>query len=77
VGVNGPTKSWNAHELNQPFGENPGIGIGKSQSLRNEGNARMNKVSAMRPVLAMILEKIHILTYFEYPETEHQIEENA
>jgi len=60
LGVNGCTKSWEAHERNQQFGENKSIGIGKSQRLRKEGNARINKVSAMRPGLAKIIEKVRI-----------------
>ena len=59
-GVNGCTKSWEAHERDQQFGENESIDIGKSQRLRKEGNARINKVSAMRPGLAKISEKVRI-----------------
>jgi len=60
VGVKGRTKSWEAHERDQQFGENESIDIGKSQRLRKEGNARINKVSAMKPGLAKIIEKVHI-----------------
>ena len=60
LGVNGHTKSWGAHERDQQFGENESIDIGKSQRLRKEGNARINKVSAMKPGLAKILEKVRI-----------------
>jgi hypothetical protein len=60
LGVKGRTKSWEAHEHNQQFGENQSIDIGKSQRLRKEGNARINKVSAMRPGLAKIIEKVRI-----------------
>jgi len=49
LGVKGRTKSWEAHEWNQQFGENESLDIGKSQRLPKEGNARINKVSAMRP----------------------------
>jgi hypothetical protein len=49
LGLNGHTKSWEAHERDQQFGENESIDIGKSQKLRKEGNARINKVSAMKP----------------------------
>jgi len=49
LGVKGRTKSWEAHERNQQFGENESIDVGKSQRLRKEGNARINKVLAMRP----------------------------
>jgi len=57
LGVKGWTKSWEAHERDQQFGENESIDIGKIQRLRKEGNARINKVSAMRPGLARIIEK--------------------
>jgi hypothetical protein len=54
------TKSWEANERDQQFGENESIDIGKSQRLRKEGNARINKVSAMKPGLAKIIEKVRI-----------------
>jgi len=60
LGVKGRTKSWEAHERDQQFGENESIDIAKSQRLRKEGNARINKVSAMRSGLAKIIEKVHI-----------------
>ena len=60
LGVNGRTKSWEAHERDQQFGENESIDTGKSQRLGKEGNARINKVSAMRPGLAKIIEKVCI-----------------
>jgi len=60
LGVKGRTKSWEAHERNQQFGGNESIDIGKSQRLRKEGNARINKVSAMRSGLAKIIEKVRI-----------------
>jgi len=47
LGVKGRTKSWDACEHDQQFGENTTIDIGKSRRLRIEGNARINKVSAM------------------------------
>jgi hypothetical protein len=60
LGVKGHTKSWEAHERDQQFGENESNDIGKSQRLRIEGNARINKVSAIRSGLAMIIEKARI-----------------
>jgi len=60
LGVKGRTNCWEAHECDQQFGENEGIDIGKSQRLRKEGNARINKVSAMRPGLAKIIGKVRI-----------------
>jgi len=77
LGVKGRTKSWEAHERDQQFGENESTDIGKSQRLRKEGNARINKVSAMRPGLAKIIEKVCISTYFECAETDLQIAENT
>ena len=60
LGVKGSAKSWEAHERDQRFGENESIGIWKSQRLRKDGNSRINKVSAMRPVLVKIFEKVRI-----------------
>ena len=60
LGVKGCTKSWEAHERDQQCGENESIDIGNSQRLRKEGNARINKVSAMKPGLAKIIEKVRI-----------------
>jgi len=47
--VQGHTKSWEDHELDQQSVENESTIIAKSQTLRNEGNASHNKVLAMRP----------------------------
>jgi len=63
--VKGRTKSWETHERDQQFGENESTVIGKSQRLRKEGNARIIKVSAVRPGLAKIIEKVHISRHFE------------
>jgi hypothetical protein len=60
LSVKGRTKFWEAHECDQQFGENESIDIGNSQRLRKEGNARINNVSAMRPGLAKIIEKLRI-----------------
>jgi hypothetical protein len=73
----GRTKSWEAHERDQQFGENECLDIGKSQRLRKEGNGQINKVSAMKPGLAKIIEKVHISWYFESPEADLHIAENA
>jgi hypothetical protein len=77
LGVKGRTKSWKAHERDQQFGENESIDIGKSQRLRKEGIARINKVLAMRSGLAKIIEKVRISWYFESPEADVHIAENA
>jgi len=60
LGGKGRTKSWEAHERDHQFGENESMDIRKSQRLRKEGNARINKVSAMKPGLAKIIEKVRI-----------------
>jgi len=75
--VKGRTKCWEAHERDQHFGENERIDVGKSQRLRKEGYARINKVSAMGPGLAKIIEKVRISWYFESPEADLHIAENA
>jgi len=75
--VKGRTKSWEAHERDQQFGENENTHIGKGQRLRKEGNARINKVSAMKPGLAKIIEKVRISRYSENSETNYHIAVNA
>jgi len=70
LSVKGRTKSWEAHERNQQFGENESTHIGKSQRLGNEGHARINKVSAMKPGLVKIMEKVSIWRIFESTETD-------
>jgi len=77
LGVKGRTKSWEAHERDQQFRENESTDIGKSQRLRKEGNARINKLSAMRPGVANIIEKVRISIYFEGAETDLHKAENA
>jgi len=78
LSAKGRTKSWEAHaERDQQFGENESIDIGKSQRLRKEGNARINKVSAMGLGLAKIIEKVHISWYFESPGADLHVTENA
>ena len=65
LGVKCRTKSWEAHVHDQQFGEIETRDIGKRNRLRKAGNARINKVSAMLPGLAKIIEKVRISTYFE------------
>jgi hypothetical protein len=77
LGVKGHSKSWEAHERDQQFGKNESTDIGKSQRLRKEGNARIDKVSAMRPGLVKIIEKVRISTYYESAETDLHIPENV
>ena len=60
LGVNGRTNSWEVHERDQQFGENESIDIGKSQRLRKVGIAIIINLSAMRPCLAKIIEKVRI-----------------
>jgi len=75
--VKGRTKSWEAHERDQQFGENESIDIGTGQRLQKAGNARINKVSAMRPGFAKIIEKVLISWDFESSEADLHIAENA
>jgi len=77
LGVKGCTKSWEAHERDQQFGENERIHIGKSHRLQREVDARINKVSGMKPGLAKIIYKVLISWYFESPEIDLHIAENA
>jgi len=77
LGVKGCTKSWEAHERDQQFGENDSVNIGKSQRLWKVGNARINNVSAMKPGFAKIIEKVHISWYFEILEIDLHIADNA
>jgi len=77
LGVKGHTKTWEAHERDQQFGENESIDGGKSKRLRKEGTARINKVSAIKPGLAKIIEKVRISRYFESPEADLHIAGNA
>ena len=58
--MKGLIKPWEAPERDQHFGENQIMDIGKSQRLRKEGNARINKVSAMKPGIAKIIEEVRI-----------------
>jgi hypothetical protein len=41
------------------------------------GHFYKNKVSAMRPGMAMIIDKVRISTYFECPEMDLHIAENS
>jgi hypothetical protein len=77
LGVKGHTQSWEAHGCNEQFGQNESTDIGKSPRLRKEGNARINKMSAMRPGLAKIFEKDRISIYFESAETDLHIADIA
>jgi len=77
LGFKGGTKSWEAHQHDQQFGENESLDIGKSQRLRKWGNARINTVSAMTAGFAKIIEKVRISRYFESAETDLHIAENA
>jgi len=77
LGVKELTKSREAHERDQQSGENETLDFGKSQRLRKEGNARIIKVSAMKPGLANIIEKALMSRYFEIAETDLHIAENS
>ena len=56
LSIPGRTKYWEGHEQDQQFWKNQWTDIGKSQRLRKEVNARINKVLAMQPGLARIIE---------------------
>jgi hypothetical protein len=58
--VKGRTKYWEAHEHDQQCGLNQSIDIGNSERLRKEGNARIDKMSAMSLGLAKKIEKVQI-----------------
>jgi len=77
LGVKCCTKAWKAQERNQQFGENEIIDSGMSQRLRKEGNARINKVSALRPGSAKIIENVCISRYFEAPGTNLHIPDDV
>jgi len=72
-----PHQVLESHEHDQQFRENESIAIGKSQRLLKVGNGRINKVSAMRPGLARIIETVHISRYFESPVTDVNIAWNT
>jgi hypothetical protein len=65
IGVNECTKSSEAHVRHQQFEDTESTDIGKCQTPRSEGNARINKVSDMRPGLAKNIEKVHISSHFK------------
>jgi len=75
--VKGRTESWVAHDRDQEFGDNETLDFGRSQKLRKEGNARINMVSALKPGLAKIIEKVHNSWYFEIPEADLHTADNA
>jgi len=60
LGVTGRAKSSGSPECDHQFGENESTNNGKSQKPRHEGNASINKVSAMKPGLPKIIEKVRI-----------------
>jgi len=70
LGFEARTKSFDANERDQQFGENQSTEIWKSQRLRKQGNAKINKVSAIKPGLAKIIEKVGIWRYSENFETD-------
>ena len=76
LGVKCRTKSWEAHACDQQFGDNETTVIAKSRRVRNEGNARIHKVLAMRPSLAKIIDRVCISRHFGRPETDLHIARN-
>jgi len=77
LSVEGHPKSWEAPEGSRQFGDIESTDIGKCKRPLKEANARIDKVSAMRPGLAKIIEKARIPWHFERPENELHIAENA
>jgi len=77
LGVKCQTKSWEAHERDQQFGQNENIDIGKGQRLRKEGNARFNTVLPKTPGLGKMIQKVRISTNFKSPETDSDRAGNA
>jgi len=75
--VNDHTKTWDGNKHYKQFEENEGTDLGKRQRHRNKGNARVDKVSAMRSGLGKIIEKVHTLRNFGSPETDHRIATNV
>jgi len=65
VSVHSQSMFWKAHKHNQKLGENESTDIGKNESLRKEGNARINKVLAMRQGCSKNTEKVRILRSFD------------
>jgi len=76
LSVAGSTKSLGTHERVQQYGENKTMDIGKCQRLPNKSNARINKLSAMRPGLTKIIENVCMSTYCERPQTDLHKAEN-
>ena len=77
LGVKGRTESWVAHDHHRQFGEVRSRDTVMSQRLRNPGDARIHKVSAMTSGLAKIIEKVRISRNFESPQTDLPIAVNA
>jgi hypothetical protein len=75
--VKGCTKSWEAQKHDDEFRENESTDIRNSERLRKGGNARINKVLAMRAGLAQIFDNVHISTYVENAETDVDIGEKT
>jgi hypothetical protein len=76
-GVKGRTKSWEAHKCNPQFGALESTDIWKSARHKKEGNDRIIKVSAMRPGLAKIIEKVRNSRNFKRAETDLLIPGNG
>jgi len=77
LGVKGRTQSWEAHERDPQCGETGNTSMGISQRLRKEDNSKINKVSALKPDLAKIIEKVCVSRYSENSETKHHLAVDA
>jgi hypothetical protein len=77
IAVEAHRKSWKAHKHLQQCRVNESTVIGYRQRLQKPSNAIINNVSAMRPGLAKIIEKVCIVRYVERAETDLHIAEIA
>ena len=58
LGVKGRTKSWEANERDEHFGENESGVPTSTERHQNVGTARIARVTSMPPGLAKIIEKV-------------------
>jgi len=77
LGVEGHTRSCEWCERDQQDGGHECANIGMSKTVWEEGNARLNKLSAMRPSHAKLIHNVHITTRFERPETDLDVAKSA
>lgn len=61
LGVKGRTKTWEANERDEQFGENEAEPATTAKKLQKIGSARIRKVTAMKPGLSKVIEKVCFL----------------